>query len=90
MAKRVRGSISPEQIQGDLRQGDSSVVLMAQGPFTPGNMVVIDDNGNAADGGPSGAGARTLVRVNTAGISFDWVMVVNDLWPPYEVNGVAL
>lgn len=51
MAKRVRGTFSPEQIQGDLRQGDSPVVLMAKGEFISGNAVVTDADGNAVDSG---------------------------------------
>lgn len=53
MAKRIRGTFSPEQIQGELRQGDSPIVLMAKGEFIPGDAVVTDADGNAVDsGGP--------------------------------------
>ena len=49
--KRVRGTLSPEQIQALLRQGTSPMVLMArQGyDFTPGYYLTTDDEGNAVD-----------------------------------------
>lgn len=49
--KVVRGTISPEQVQGALRQGDSPMVLMAQQSydFTPGYVLVTDECGNAVD-----------------------------------------
>jgi len=93
MAKRERGTISPEQIQAALRQGDSPVVLMAKGEFIPGNLVATDEGGNAVDSGEAGGGgggARFLVFVNTVGISTDWTMTVNDTWPPYAVNGIGV
>lgn len=46
--KVVRGTISPEQIRGELRQGDSSVVLMAKGLFT-GKVLTTDECGNAVE-----------------------------------------
>jgi hypothetical protein len=58
--KRVRGTISPEQIQAQFRQGNSPVVLMAAGEFTPGNVLVTDDCGNAVDGGSTGGGGMTI------------------------------
>jgi len=76
--KRVRGSISPEQIQAQFRQGNSPVVLMASGEFIPGNALVTDACGNAVDfgaapGGGGGAGtwadevpAGTMNGSNTA------------------------
>lgn len=91
MAKRERGTISPEQIQGQFRQGDSPIVLMAKGAFIPGNAVVTDADGNAVDGGvPGGGGGRFLVFANDEGISTDWTMTVNDTWPPFAVNGVGV
>ena len=51
MAKRERGTFSPEQIQGALRQGDSPIVLMAKGEFIPGHAVITDAGGNAVDSG---------------------------------------
>lgn len=51
MAKRERGTLSPEQIQGALRQGDSPIVLMAKGAFVEGHGVQIDEGGNAVDSG---------------------------------------
>jgi hypothetical protein len=59
MAKRERGTISPEQIQGALRQGDSPIVLMAKGAFVPGNLVATDADGNAVDSGGTGGGGST-------------------------------
>lgn len=53
MAKTVRGTISPEQFQGPLRQGDSPVMLMAKGTFVMGNVLTTDPDGNAIDSGAS-------------------------------------
>ena len=53
MAKAIRGTISPEQFQGDLRQGDSPVMLMAKGTFVMGNVLTTDTDGNAIDSGAS-------------------------------------
>lgn len=95
MAKRVRGTFSPEQIQGELRQGDNNVVLMAKGVFVPGNLVATDADGNAVDSGGTGGGegggcCTTLVFVNEEPASCDWAMTVNDTWPPFAVNGVGV
>jgi hypothetical protein len=54
--KRERGTISPEQIQAQFRQGNSPVVLMAAGEFIPGNVIVSDECGNAVDGGAAPGG----------------------------------
>lgn len=64
MAKRERGTISPEQIQAALRQGDSPVVLMAKGEFTPGNLIATDADGNAVDSGSTGGGGGSNILVN--------------------------
>lgn len=96
MAKRERGTISPEQIQAALRQGDSPIVLMAKGAFIPGNLVATDADGNAVDSGGTGGGGddggccTTLVFVNEEPASCDWSMTVNDTWPPFAVNGVGV
>ena len=64
MAKQVRGTISPEQFQGSLRQGDSPVMLMAKGTFVMGNALTTDTDGNAIDSGALPAVVTTSFKVN--------------------------
>ena len=54
--KSVRGNLSPEQIRADKRQGDSSVMLMADGVFSAGHVLIVGPNGDAVDGGASAVG----------------------------------
>jgi hypothetical protein len=51
MAKRERGTLSPEQIQAALRQGDSPIVLMWNGAAVSGNLIKIGSDGSATDAG---------------------------------------
>jgi hypothetical protein len=64
MAKRVRGNLSPELIQGALRQGDNNVVQMfGGGSTTVGHAAVYASDGSIIDGGA----AVTNIALKTNG-----------------------
>jgi len=65
--KRERGTISPEQIQAALRQGNSPIVLMAKGEFVAGNVLTTDDCGNAVDSGGVGGGIPIEINGDVVG-----------------------
>ena len=68
MAKIVRGTISPEQFQGPLRQGTSPVMMMAKGSFVMGNVLSTDAEGNAIDSGGIAEIITISFKVNGAEI----------------------
>jgi hypothetical protein len=52
----MAGNIDSDQIKPSDKQGTGSLIQMAAGSFTPGDVLVYDANGNAIDGGPPGGG----------------------------------
>jgi hypothetical protein len=51
MAITERGRIDYDQIRAAARSGDGPLFLMFTGPYTAGNLIMINADGNAVDAG---------------------------------------
>lgn len=70
MAKEIEGNITPRQIRGECRQGDSDVILMWEGAGSPGAIagepLIVGPTGGAAVGSFPPAGTVTHTGPLTA------------------------
>jgi hypothetical protein len=93
MAKRERGTLSPEQIQAALRQGDSPIVLMWNGAAVSGNLIKIGSDGSATDAGSltaPGIGPTVMSEKPPSGV-MDGVNATFTLaFPPNPTDSLGL